>query len=416
MKSKKDLSDFPTLSNKTRDRRWGHMRKMMQDNDVGCLLVFPENSPFHQSDSYFTNDMPGATLIFPLDGEPTALVGTASAAGTWLQAEERGEASWVKDWRFQPGAPVIVEIIKEKGYANSRIGTLGVSKGGQFNPNGAVPYTLWSNIINSLPKATFVELYDQFKVYWITKGEEELAVFKHAAAIAESACEVMLDVVKPGVTEAEIYTAVQYEINRHGAHTPLMILHTGLENPSWQPPKWQYRAQKQRVVQKQDVILSELFPRVGNSEAQAQMCIAVGEANETVLKLGRIARESYEIGVREFRPGVKFRDAALAMNEPLEREGAWHLTPMVHSQDPLVFAGPVTEGIENVPGLTKRFKHIYENPGTAAELVISEGMCFQLEPNACFGRQRINIGGNVVIGVNGAEELNDIPCQLRFVK
>lgn len=42
-------------------------------------------------------------------------------------------------------------------------------------------------------------------------------------------------------------------------------------------------------------------------------------------------------------------------------------------------------------------------------------MTVQLEPSACLGRHRINLGGNLIVTENGCEELNTIPCELRFV-
>src|SRR5690606_11787230 len=107
------------------------------------------------------------------------------------------------------------------------------------------------------------ELWSAFARHWLVKSEEELELFRHAAAIGESACQVMLDVTKPGVTEAEIYAAVQYEIMRYGAHTPGLIFHSGPSNPSWGLPRWQFRAQPQRKIQTGDIIVSELFPNVG---------------------------------------------------------------------------------------------------------------------------------------------------------
>ena len=43
-------------------------------------------------------------------------------------------------------------------------------------------------------------------------------------------------------------------------------------------------------------------------------------------------------------------------------------------------------------------------------------MGFQNEPNACMGRNRVNISGNMIVRKEGdCEELNNLPCELRFV-
>jgi Xaa-Pro aminopeptidase len=41
--------------------------------------------------------------------------------------------------------------------------------------------------------------------------------------------------------------------------------------------------------------------------------------------------------------------------------------------------------------------------------VLEPGMVFALEPNACIGNHRVNIGGTVIVTATGCEELNHIP-------
>ena len=47
--------------------------------------------------------------------------------------------------------------------------------------------------------------------------------------------------------------------------------------------------------------------------------------------------------------------------------------------------------------------------------MLQAGMTVQPEPSACLGRHRTNIGGNLIVTENGCEELNTIPCELRFI-
>jgi Xaa-Pro aminopeptidase len=111
---------------------------------------------------------------------------------------------------------------------------------------------------------------------------------------------------------------------------------------------------------------------------------------------------------------VTFGEVALAMNEPLIRAGAWQVTPHMHSVSPLTLVSPVTEGLDS--SIKNAFKHVQELGGTGMDVVLQPGMAIQLEPNAAFGRQQVNIGGNVLITENGCEELNSLPTHVRFVK
>ncbi|MCD7041876.1 MULTISPECIES: Xaa-Pro peptidase family protein [Pseudomonas] len=317
--------------------------------------------------------------------------------------------------RFGPRGALMVQAVKEKGLARGRIGTLGILGGPNLLPYGWTPQPMWTQIQRELPDATFVELWDEFAAIWLVKSSEELALYRYVSQLSEQACKVMLDVTRPGVSETEVFSAVMHEFHRNGAGMAHdLFLHSGPENLSWDAPRWLYRAQRPRVIQDGDVVMSEMMPVVGGIEAQAQMCIAVGDVAEDFLRAAAVARESYEAGLRTLRAGVTFGEVAEAMQAPLRRAGAWHLTPHVHSVSPLTLVSPVTEGLDR--SIKDMFKHVQELGGSGLDVELKAGMLIQLEPNAAFGRRQVNIGGNVIVTESGCEELNDIPTHLRFVK
>jgi len=309
-----------------------------------------------------------------------------------------------------------VGVLKEKGYAKSRIGTIGMKGGGTFTPRGYISHALWTDLTEVFPRATFLELWEQFVPHFMTKSEEDLALFRYVAAITEAACQVAMDVSKPGVSELELYEKVQHVFLRHGASSTGMILHSDPGNIGHFYPKWLHRAQKPRVLQSGDTIHMELFGNVGAAHAQAQLCIALGPVSDEVHRAGALAREAYEICLKTLRPGIRFEEVAEAMDQPIDREGAWRLTPMLHSQSPIYCVGPESKRIENMPGLKERYRDFLTRPCNGADVVLRPGMIFQVEPNACFSRHYVDIGGNMIVTEKGCEELNTIPCHLRFVK
>ena len=42
-------------------------------------------------------------------------------------------------------------------------------------------------------------------------------------------------------------------------------------------------------------------------------------------------------------------------------------------------------------------------------------MVVELEPNACFGMHRVNLGAGVIVTPTGAEELNTLPTRVQYV-
>lgn len=413
MTSTSFVADPPILTNAEKERRYGLLRDMMRRNGVDCLLV-PAAPHRYPADLYFTNAIPGCTVIFPLEGEPVAFHRGASVAGSWLQARDLGEANWIDDMRFGPRVPLIVSVLEERGLTNARIGTIGALGGPNLLPAGWMPHAMWTSLVQALPNVTFVELWDDFAAIWLTKSEEEVAIYRYVSMVSEKACEAMLEATRPGVCETEIFAAIMNVYYRHCASSAHdLFVHSGTDNLSWDAPRWLYRAQKPRVIQEGDVVMSEMMPVVGGIEAQAQMCIGVGKVADPFLRAADIARESYEAGLATIRAGVTFGEVAEAMQEPLRRAGAWHLTPHAHSVTPLTLVSPVTEGLD--ASVKNAFKHVQELGGTGLDVVLEPGMAIQLEPNAAFGRQQVNIGGNVLVTESGCEELNALPTRMRFV-
>jgi Xaa-Pro aminopeptidase len=379
------VPDPPVLTNAERDRRWGLLRDMMRRNGVDCLLI-PAAPHRYPADIYFTNSLPGCTVIFPLKSEPVAFHRGASVAGSWLQARDWGESNWIDDMRFGPN----------------------------LIPFGWMPHLMWNSLTEALPEVEWVELWDDFAAIWLTKSAEEVALYRYVSMVCEKACEVMLEMTRPGVAESEIYAEMMKVYYRHCA-TPAhdLFIHSGVDNLSWDAPRWLHRAQKPRIIQEGDVVMSEIMAVVGGIEGQAQMCIGVGAVAHPFLRAAEVARESYEAAIATIRAGVTFGEVADAMQAPLRKAGAWHLTPHIHSVTPLTLLGPVTEDLDD--SIASAFKQVHQLGGTCLDVLLEPGMAIQLEPNAAFGRQQVNIGGNVLVTETGCEELNSLPNYMRFV-
>jgi len=127
------------------------------------------------------------------------------------------------------------------------------------------------------------------------------------------------------------------------------------------------------------------------------------------------ARQAYEAGVAAVRPGVPFADVVRAMEEPLRAAGCWAKTPLAHT----VTFGATGFTPVNREQLAGTREAAIEGQITAGirrpDLVLRPGMALEIEPNACRGTHRVNIGGVVVVTETGREALNDLPTRVRHV-
>ncbi|MDB4444205.1 M24 family metallopeptidase [bacterium] len=410
---------WPVLSEKERDRRWRRLRALMTDQGVECLVVFGLKSR-EQFDGYLTNDRTGGIAIFPLEGEITQLIGHPQDLVSHLVSDTRGEVSWVHDVRAGVSGAALVEVLKEKGYERSDIGIVGLNIYDEQRVEGYVPYNTWEYVLKNLTHARFHEMSQAFAELVLVKSDEEMKLVRRAAEIAELAAETMMEVTRPGVSESEIYASLVYQLLLHGANgnnvpkaTPI-ILHSGPANPGWGPPIWLIRGQEPRIIQRGDLVQAEIFSRYGGLEAQVQMSVAIEPVDPVNRKCAEIARESYEAGLRLLRPGKTFGEVVDAMGEPVERAGAWHITPHIHTLNPLSWTGRKAVGMEKLPGIDK-YKWKGPTKDVWADSVIPENTVWELEPNACLGMHRVNIGGTVILTEEGTVNLNVLPTEMRII-
>jgi len=283
----------------------------------------------------------------------------------------------------------------------------------EYRGEGIVPYKTWVYVLEKLPKATFVDITQPYCEMVFIKSDEELKLVRRSAEIGEMACEAMMKVVKVGVPETEIYSAVMSTIYSHGAVTAaaFFILKTGPDNVSWSSPIWVHRGGPPRVLQKGDVVNSELFPIYGGFETQQQMAIALKPIDPVNQKCADIARRSYEAGLKALRPGKSLKEVYEAMDRPLLEVGAFNLSPLIHGLMPLAWASPMRFDPVQLPEI-KKYKGV-STVKMLGDLMIKPGMVFEFEPNASLGKKRVNIGEAVLVTKDGVEELNKLPMEMR---
>ncbi|MBI4322401.1 MAG: aminopeptidase P family protein [Chloroflexi bacterium] len=412
-------SKWPGLSVKERDRRWSRVREMMRSRGLACLVVFGLKGR-GQYDNYLTNDRTGGVVIFPLEDELVHLSWTNFDVSAHLESSLRGEASWVQDFRAGASGAGVVKVLLEKGCERAHVGVVGLAMYAPGEVEGYVPYPTWSHVLENLPHATFHNVSQAFAELVAVKSEEELRMVRRAAEIGELAAQAMIDAARPGAGENEVYAAGMYQLFLNGAngspspYITSMILHSGPDNPSWGAPMWLIRGQPPRTLQRGDILQAEIFSRYNGLEAQLQLAVAIGEPDPVNRECAAIARRSYEAGLLAIGPGKRFSDVVEAMAEPLRQAGAWHLTPLIHSMNPQGWVSTSGVGMEKLPGI-EAYKNVGARPTIGGDRLVEPGTVWELEPNACLGKRRVNIGGTVIITEEGIVELNVLPTRLRVV-
>jgi len=410
-------SIVPGFSRAERDRRWNIGRQIMDEKNLEALIVFGSRegafpAPYSM-DTFFTNDRPGAIVVFPRDSEPHVLA-FALAANDHMQAMERHEDVWIKPEHFFGGAPngrALVAVLQKLGLGKKRIGVLGLDPYPPFYFDGPMPYHTWKTVLDAFPDAAFEQVGDRFYQLTAGRSEEELEVLRWSANVGEQMCQAMLEATRAGVTEADIYSAVVGACPRHVGFTAEVLMGSGKEIVSFGPPTWNYRPHAPRTIEEGDVVVAELFSSLGMLETQHQVTIAVGKVHPGYERAAQVARASYEAGLVAAKPGVTFGKVVEAMQGPLNEAGSHQIHPLIHSINPFGLICGFGEGFVRLPG-ADRYALAAEVPMFGADVELQPGMTFSFEPSCLLGKRYVNLGGTVAVGDRGAVEFNRISTHM----
>ena len=400
----------PALSFAERDRRWAAARALMREHGIDCLVAAGFRAR-EMYESYISDDYNEQCTVLPMEGDPVVLTWANLRVLRAKWSEERGHALWVKDYRVATSGGQAAEVVREKLGGGRKVGLVGLRSEAPTEPYGAIPANWWEPFSQALPGMSFVDISEEFSHVMLTKSEEELKQVRYAAQAAEAGCKAMAEVAREGVGEEVLYAEALRAMALFGIGTryPNIVMNSGPATLSWGPPRWTTRAEAPRVLAKGDLMQAELMPMCGNQEVQVQMTVAIDPLDATNQKCEKVARASYDAGIKAIRAGITFADLVAAMAEPLLSTGAWCYTPLVHSLGPHFLLGRPAINMENID---LGVRMVGAPTGKQRAAVLKPGMVLAFEPNACLDRHRVNVGGTVIVTEKGCEELNVIPTRV----
>jgi Xaa-Pro dipeptidase len=406
----------PRLSLRERDRRYTGLRAIMAQRGVDAIIVGSFQGR-ERLESYLSDDFHDGVVILPRESPPILLAFSASRVSRSYESQRRGEDIWIEDIRITGGGRAVAQALQDRELSRGTIGLVGYGPTAPGEMEGLLPLGFHTNLTTALPTANFVDATADFTDFVLLKSEDELALFRFAAAVSERACQAMIEACRPGVPESAVYADIVHEIHRCGCDLryPFMSLQSGPDNIAWGAPRWLLRAEPPRILQTGDMVQAEIHTSYGGQEAQVQMSVALDPIDADLRHCEQAAIESYAAALSALAPGRTIADIVHAMEAPLRASGCWSKTPLIHT---------VTFGATGFTPLNRdqlantqeaRIEHARVGI-RRGDLVLREGMCLEIEPNACLGTKRVNIGGCVVITADGCEPLNDLATRVHHIQ
>lgn len=410
MDLQKTLDHYPTLSLAERDRRWAVARRVMDVTGVDALVVLGLRSR-ENFDAWFTNEALGGIVVMPRSADPMYLTTGHIRVLSRHDCVGGQRERWVSDIRVGEVARNMQEFLLQHRLVHARIGVVGLDAVFVTEPLGLAPHAIWKQVTEALPAVHFVDVSMAFANALLPRSAEELVLLRRAAAIGEVATRAFVEKAVPGARESDAYAAVMQAIYALGGNVtlPTMIMRSGPESMGWFAPEWLWMGGEPRRLERGDMIAAEIFPTYAGMESQQQLAVSIGPATPMQKMLGAVARESYEAGLQAIRPGATFSQLCERMQQPLTAAGCWNIGPLVQTV-PVIYNSAQMLGTDKQPGLAG----IPLPPAVpmTGDFEIQEGMVFAMEPNALRNKERVCIGGTVVVTADGCEELNVLANRL----
>jgi Xaa-Pro aminopeptidase len=327
--STKDVGIIPKLSLKERDRRWNELRKKMALNGIDVLVFYGSDTGWGRgmvNFRYITHfaDAHGGWAIFPSCGECTIFSGPAHVAIPYSRYISL--QNWVTDLRPNSGTQVVARELIDRGFSKSRIGI--VSYGSTGVSSDSMPYKGYMQLRNCLPEAEFIDANPILTEMRVIKSKEEIDFLYKAGTIARKKIDAMINSMKIGNTEADVFAdMISADIKNGAEPQTFLLMSTG--NVYDKDPGYKFlihgssqpASPVMRNLKDGDLAICEFHTTYGGYMAGAEFSLFLGKPPQELIDLHKACIESIQSAVDTIKPGITMREAWQAIRRPIEDRG-----------------------------------------------------------------------------------------------
>lgn len=360
-----------SISLKEFQRRYTAIREAMKKGAVDCLLVIGIPDDFNRGNiRYITGSGRGGCCIFPLEGAPVFLTDPNQSTSPKLRKTvgaldllelretESTEESAVKELsRFDRG---------------NRVGVVGMN---------CISVPMYLAVIEKFHDRLVdsVEIFEQLRVI---KSAEEIEKTRIAAVIADKVYALLREMIRPGLSEYEIYGAVKKTTYEMGCEYSFDLIDAAgaTMNMSFFPTGDKLEAN--------GTLFMEITPAYEGYYAQLPVTLPVGKYPLHVRKMVSAWDQADKAALKVLHPGIKVSEVYHVLVNTVRENG---------------FISPYRPG--HAIGLDALdFWSITESNDT----VLKAGMTLAVHPSVMqeFGGDACGMGYTYLITDEGAERLS----------
>jgi Xaa-Pro aminopeptidase len=388
------------LSLDTRDERWARVRRAMSEAGIE-ILVTPPNPGFWdqlQANATYLSTIGGhqmpVSVVFPLEGEVTAVVGGLPPTSFWHAWQ-----TWLTDVRVMPWtvSDGVVARLRELGADGKRIGVPGLSGTPRF-PDGLASTGFIERLKTEFPNISIVDATEMLDTLRNQKTQDERRSVAEAVAMAVDAFEVFQREARPGVEERVVYGKMVGRLIERGSMPPNFLMWKAGANFGFHLSPF---PTGKRLLENEPIWCEIEARSPSGYIGQITRTAYLGKPGENLLTMTKLCHESFTSVLGLVKPGSTMGDV---LSEYAKRSAgsSYKVLPVIHARalgedrpmiifdttDPKILAFPILEN--QVWALKVQVR----DEGTGE-------MAFW--------------GDSVAVGPNGAVRLSSDPLQLTVI-
>ena len=273
------------------ERRYQAIRELMKREELDCLLVVGLADDFNRGNiRYITGSGRGGCCLFPREGIPVFLVGPNQSASPKIR--KMVEALDLLQLRetTDPVAQVKQEL--SRFYQGQRVGIVGM---------GCISVPMYlavkAKLQDKLADATNI-----LEPLRLIKSAEEIEKTRRASAIADDVYAMLKGILRPGLSDYEIYGQVKKTIYARGCEYSFDLIDAegSKMNMTYWPTGERLKADS--------TLFLEITPAYDGYYAQLPVTLPVGKYPPRIRKMVGVWEKANQAALALLRPGTKVSD------------------------------------------------------------------------------------------------------------
>jgi Xaa-Pro aminopeptidase len=365
------------------ERRWKAVRQVMKEKNLDFLVMQSFSDVLGGYVKWFTDinaqhSYP-VIVIFPREDEMTSIW-----HGARLPANPSPPEWAVRGMKKRINVPTLPsldysnvfmaeEVVKELApFKNCRIGVLGM---------GFLSAALYTYMTKNLNSAIFVDATDPIDHIKAIKSEEEIKYIKETCAIQDAAFDHVMKIIKPGLTEHDIYADIHHTCVSMGAEG--VNVRTGSAQPGKSVMTWSPYFQN-KVLDEGDqftVLIESNGPSGFWGEIMRVICL--GKVTDELKKQQEVCIEAQKLALSLLKPGASPADLFDANNKLITSKG--------YAEERRIYAHGMGYDMVERPAVTR------EEP-----MKIQAGMNLAVHPFVISDKAAAHTCSNFIVSAKGA--------------